>query len=139
MSDSTEKKERRGTHRIPANKLPNILKTLILEFSEGQKYIVNTIDAGPGGISLLLPLPVFSIKDFNVTLQPQDNSFKIVDEIVYIKPVDRESSRVSIKFSSSNDLTKYNELLNMNNQLDKDELMMSLQETLILLGIFFQQ
>jgi hypothetical protein len=114
MSDNAAKNERRGTRRIPAQELPDSLKTLFLQFSEGSEYPVQTIDASADGIALLLNLPVFSIKDFNITLKPKNNSFRIVDELVYIKPIDSRSSRVSIKFSHSNDLSIYNTLLPKN-------------------------
>jgi len=114
MGDNSTKKERRGTRRIPAQELPESLKTLFLKFSEGWEYPVKTIDASSNGIALLLKLPVFSIKDFNITLKPRDESFEIVDELVYIKPINGQSSRVSIKFSHSNDLSIYNTLLTKN-------------------------
>ncbi|MBN1799443.1 MAG: PilZ domain-containing protein [Spirochaetales bacterium] len=114
MNENSNKQERRGTQRIPAQDLPKTLRTLFLQFSEGEEYPVKTIDASSNGIALLVKLPVFSIKDFNITLKPKDDSFEIVDELVYIKPIDSQSSRVSIKFSHSNDLSKYNTLLTKN-------------------------
>ena len=102
---------KRTEHRIHSNQLPESLKSMILQFENGTQITVNTLDASKTGIGLRVPLPVYSITDFYVTLSPKDKSFQIKDELLYIKPIDKDSSRVSIKFSQSANLQKYKQLL----------------------------
>jgi len=69
------------------------------------------VDASSDGIGIVLPLSVFSIKEYSITLEPLNGSFKITDELVYIKPLSDRASKVSIQFSRGNDLSTYRALL----------------------------
>jgi hypothetical protein len=111
MNDGSRASERRRTKRIPAQDLPDPLKRMYVRLGGGERLQARTIDASTNGICLILPLPVYSIHDFEITLKPQDGSFTISDELVYIKPVNNRASRVSIQFSPTNDLSQYNALL----------------------------
>ena len=111
MSDSNNKKERRKSKRIQAKNLPVTFQTLHLSFADGPKLTVKTFDASDSGISVDVPMPVYSITEFNVTLNALDSSFEIEDEVVYIKPINKQSSRVSIRFSDKESLGKYMEML----------------------------
>lgn len=107
--------ERRKGSRVPAESLPPLLKEFIayLGTSGSKKRMkAKTIDAGERGISVILPVNVFKVKDYQITLRAVDGSFSITDDIVYIKALSPETSRVSIMFSSRTDVSRYRELLN---------------------------
>ncbi len=109
-----EKKERRRERRISAEKLPPVLREFIVHFENSvseRNLKATTIDAGVLGISILVPINVFKIKDYQITLRTLDGSFSITDDIVYIKALTPETSRVSILFSSETDLRRYKDLL----------------------------
>jgi len=111
LNDLEDKKERRKAKRTDAKDLPETFQTLHLSFADGPKLTVKTFDASDAGISVEVPIPVYSITEFNVTLNALDASFEIEDEVVYIKPIDKQSSRISIHFSDKENLGKYMELL----------------------------
>ncbi len=106
--------ERRGGRRIPAGSLPPVLREFAAYLGDPgstQGMKAQTIDACEHGISVILPVNVFKVKDYQITLRAVDGSFSITDDIVYIKALSPETSRVSIMFSSYTDVTRYRELL----------------------------
>jgi hypothetical protein len=115
MNAEQKNTDRRNQRRIPAEKLPDVLKTFYVQFENGERCRAKTVDASSDGIGLVLPLPIFSIKEYTITLEPLNGSFKITDELVYIKPINDRASKVSIKFSHANDLSTYRALLMKNN------------------------
>ena len=104
-------KERRRHHRIEAEDLPGELQTVIIEFGDGHKVEARTIDASRHDMALLVPIPAGNIQSFDVELEDGSGRFHISEELVYTKPVDASTSRVSVQFSSGTDLTAYWKLL----------------------------
>ena len=96
------KSNRRGSNRILAKELPDILKKFYITFSDGKQFIADTIDVSRTGISFNIKMPNYYISEFQITLEPMDKSFKIEYEFVYAKPIGQGLYRLSIKFSETN-------------------------------------
>ncbi len=103
--------DRRKSRRIPAEDLVPLLRKFKIMIGESMELTALTIDAGARGISLVVPINVFAVKDYCVTLYTLDGSFSITDDIVYIKAITPKSSRISIMFSSTTNLAGYERLL----------------------------
>jgi hypothetical protein len=103
-------KERRRHERIEARELPAELQTVTVDFGDGRRVEARTIDASPHDIAMLVPIPAGDIQSFDVVLEDGSGSFHITEELVYTKPVDENTSRVSVQFSSEADLGSYRKL-----------------------------
>ena len=104
--------ERRNGARIPAEGLPELLKKFKVDLGTGGLLDADTVDANKSGISLLVPIHIYKVKDYDIVLHAIDESFLLEDEIVYIKGISPEQSRISIMFSSTSPgLDKYCEVL----------------------------
>ncbi len=104
--------ERRKDARIPGVKLPELLKKFKADLGTGELLDSITVDANHTGISLLVPVHIYKVKNYSIALYAIDDSFNIKDEIVYIKGISPEESRISIMFSSdSSGYDRYCELL----------------------------
>lgn len=104
--------DRRNGARIPSEDLPDLLKKFKVDLGTGELLISSTVDANSNGISLSVPIHIYKVKNYDITLNSMDGSFSIKDEIVYIKGITPEESRISIMFSSASEgLDKYKELL----------------------------
>jgi hypothetical protein len=111
--DRGSRSEKRRYPRVSANKLPDSLQHLTVSFGQdGERHQASTIDASVSGISFRVEMPVFSIKEYDITLTSKDASITLRDELVYAKPLDLESSRVSIHFSQQPGLAQYIKLIN---------------------------
>ena len=84
--------ERRKGSRIPAKNLPELLKKFKVDLGTGELLASTTVDADRRGISLSVPIHIYKVKNYNITLYSSDNSFTIEDEIVYIKGISPEGS-----------------------------------------------
>ena len=105
--------ERRGDARIPVEDLPELLKKFKVDLGTGELLNADTVDANKSGISLLVPIHIYKVISYDIVLYAIDDSFLLEDEIVYVKAISPEQSRISIMFSStSSGLDKYKELLN---------------------------
>ena len=107
MTNMRAGKEKRSKPRISNQFLPQSLKHFTVTFENGMVLPAETIDASESGIAFRLEVPVYNISDYNVTLVPSDKSFKLQEEIVYIKPLSSETSRVSIQFTRNSNLESY--------------------------------
>jgi len=103
--------ERRKSYRIPSENLVPLLRKFKIIIGESLQLTALTIDAGARGISLVVPINVFAVKDYSITLYALDGSFSITDDIVYIQAITPKSSRISIMFSSTTNLAHYKRLL----------------------------
>jgi len=104
--------ERRSGSRVPSSDLPEMLKRFKVDLGTGELLISTTVDANERGISLSVPIHIYKVKNYDITLYSMDDSIKITDEIVYVKGMTPEESRISIMFSSdSSGLERYLELL----------------------------
>ena len=104
--------ERRSKDRILVKDLPELLKRFKIDLGTGKLLDADTVDASKSGISLLVPIHIYKIETYDITLHSVDNSFLLEEEIVYIKGLGPEQSRISIMFSSpSSGLDRYHELL----------------------------
>lgn len=104
--------ERRKGTRIPAKDLPQLLQKFKVDLGTGELLDSVTVDANRNGISLSVPIHIYKVKNYTIILHSMDESFIIKDEIVYVKGISPEESRISIMFSStSSGLNKYYELL----------------------------
>ena len=115
MSEQDSNNSKRSFERISVENLPESLRSFLLRFENGVELIVKTIDASSIGIGLHVPLPVYAITEFNVTLESLAGDFTVSDEIVYVKAMNPGSSRVSIKFSKPGNLEKYKNLFKQAN------------------------
>jgi hypothetical protein len=104
-------KERRRHTRIEGDELPSELQTVTIEFSDGHKVEARTIDASHYDIALLVPIAAGNIQSFDVALEDGSGRFHVAEELVYTQPVDPQTSRISIQFSSDTDLSAYHTLL----------------------------
>jgi len=110
ISADMRHKERRRHTRIEGDDLPAELQTVTVEFGDGHKVEARTIDASPHDMALLVPIPAGNIQSFDVALEDGSGRFHVTEELVYTKPVDPQTSRVSIQFSSDTDLSAYQKL-----------------------------
>lgn len=90
-------KGRRTVPRVKAEKLPQGLREFRLVFDHGT-YQGTTIDASLTGISFRVQVPANRIREFLVQLVSADGTVDMTQEIVYIKPLDNEYSRISLMF-----------------------------------------
>ena len=105
--------ERRSGTRIPTEDLPELLKRFKVDLGTGELLLSVTVDANKNGISLLVPIHIYKVKNYDIVIHAIDDSFSIKDEIVYIKGINPEQSRISIMFSSTSPgLDRYHELQN---------------------------
>jgi hypothetical protein len=103
--------DKRRYPRVAGDQLPAALRTLTVAFGDDAAvHPVRTIDASVSGISFRIDLPVYSIKDYNLVITSSDGGLTLRDELVYAKPLDLESSRVSVHFTSQPGLERYAEL-----------------------------
>jgi len=106
--------ERRNGSRIPAKDLPELLKKFKVDLGTGELLNSTTVDASRKGISLSVPIHIYKVKNYDIILHSMDDSFIIEDEIVYIKGISPEESRISIMFTAeSSALEKYHKLLEL--------------------------
>jgi hypothetical protein len=104
--------ERRSKDRVLVKDLPELLKKFKVDLGTGKLFDADTVDASKSGISLLVPIHIYKVKNYDIILHSLDNSFLLEEEIVYIKGIGPEQSRISIMFSSSSSgLDRYHELL----------------------------
>lgn len=104
--------ERRSKDRVLVKDLPELLKKFKVDLGTGKLIDADTVDASKSGISLLVPIHIYKVKNYDIILHSLDNSFILEEEIVYIKGMGPEQSRISIMFSSSSSgLDRYHELL----------------------------
>jgi hypothetical protein len=116
VGEAVKENERRKATRILGDKLPELLRSFKVDLGTGELLNSITADANRTGISLLVPIHIYKIKNYNIILHSMDGSFSIKDEIVYIKGISPEESRISIMFSPSPNLERYYDLLD---SLDK--------------------
>ncbi len=95
--------DRRRGSRIEAGELPELLKYFNVDIGTGELLHSEVLDAGRKGISLLIPIHIYKVKNYDIVLHSMDNSFIIEDEIVYIKGITPEQSRISIMFTSESE------------------------------------
>ena len=104
--------ERRNGARIPVEGLPELLRKFKIDLGTGELLSADTVDANRNGISLLVSIHIYKVKKYDIVIHAIDDSFIIEDEIVYIKGISPEQSRISIMFSSASPgMDRYNELL----------------------------
>ncbi len=104
--------EKRSEQRISGERLPQQLQTLKVSFGDGgESFRVKTIDASVSGISFRIELPAYAIQDYNLTIATDDGGITLRDELVYAKPLDKESSRVSVHFTKQPGLEEYTRLV----------------------------
>ncbi len=78
-----------------------------LDFGGGEVYTGDTIDASPSSISFLVEVPANRIREHIVTLISDDKKIKMTQELVYVKPVEAELSRISFMLDSENTPAHY--------------------------------
>ena len=95
--------DRRRGSRISSGELPELLRYFNVDIGTGELLHSKTLDAGRKGISLIIPIHIYKVKNYDIIIHALDNSFSIEDEIVYIKGLTPEQSRVSIMFTKESD------------------------------------
>ena len=114
--------EKRSEERISGEQLPRQLQTLRVSFGEGgESYRVKTIDASVSGISFKIELPANAIQDYNLTIASDDGGITLHDELVYAKPLDQETSRVSVRFTKQPGLEEYTRLIDRSADAPDDD------------------
>ena len=106
--DSQAADRRKGYSARPVDRLLELLRKFKIDLGTGELLSADTVDANKSGISLLVPIHIYKVKKYDVVIYAIDDSFLIEDEIVYIKGLSPEQSRISIMFSStSSGLDRY--------------------------------
>lgn len=95
-------RERRSEERIPVEKINQKYKKMRFVVENQEEVIAEVLDISQSGISLRVPIPTFNIQHFEISLATMDNSIQIEDEIVSVRPIDENNSKVSVMFSSEN-------------------------------------
>lgn len=111
MKNETGVFNQREVPRIEASRLPLELRILRIRFADGTEYDAETIDASSKGIGFAAEVSANSILDFDVILEDRNNKFQIRDELIYVRPLDKTRSRMSLRFSKSNNMKNYLEIL----------------------------
>ncbi len=105
-------KEKRREQRIPYMELPDALHKMVMVFDTGEETRVETFDASTLGLGVKAPLPVAAFDDnVGVLLRPEDNSFQLIGEIVFVIGHEPGVSRLGIQFTQTIAVQKYIELL----------------------------
>ena len=91
---------RRKKERVEADKLPEGMREFRLDFGSGEIYTGTTVDASLSSISFIVEVPPNRIREHEVRLISADGNVEMVQELVYIKPVDASHSRISLMFDS---------------------------------------
>ena len=84
--------ERRNGPRIPVNDLPELLKQFKVDLGTGELLDADTVDANKSGMSLLVPIHINKVQNYDIIIHAMDGSFSIEDEIVYIKGLNPKES-----------------------------------------------
>ena len=114
--------EKRSEDRISGDQIPQQLQTLRVSFGEGgESFRVKTIDASVSGISFRIELPANAIQDYNLTIATDDGAITLHDELVYAKPLDQETSRVSVRFTKQPGLEEYTRLIDRSADAPDDD------------------
>lgn len=104
--------EQRSVRRIPRHALPEALHHLSMVFGSGRKTPVEIYDASTMGLGLVVPLSVAEFSDdTTVMLEPGDQSFQLVGEIVFVIGHLPGESRVGVHLTQSISISTYLELL----------------------------
>jgi hypothetical protein len=98
---------RRSVPRVNAEKLPAGMREFRLRFNAQESYRGKTIDASLTGISFSVEVPANRIRDYLVQLVSADGKISMTQEIVYIKPIDEATSRISLMFDEDSTPQSY--------------------------------
>jgi hypothetical protein len=113
----------REYERISSDNIPDCLKRLCIEQGTGEKLKGETTDFTVKGVRLLIPC---SSKEFSngdgLIIFPEDESFKLVGEIIHIIGLDEKTAYAGIRFLPTKSLKRYHKILEENDLLDKETL-----------------
>ncbi len=109
----------REYERISSENIPDSLKNLCIEQGTGEKIKGETTDFTVKGVRLLIPC---SSKEFangdGIIIFPEDESFKLIGEIVHIIGLDENTAYAGIRFLHTKSLKKYYKILEDNALVD---------------------
>ena len=105
-------KEKRLAIRYPVDKLPENLKTFMVDILRGAAIEVATFDASSIGIGLVARVPStsFSIYD-HIVLNSVGDDFRLVGQIRYIHSKNDNSCQLGVEFKQSKSLNLYQSFL----------------------------
>ena len=112
MNSHEENLKRRRVERIGRERLPECLHSLEMMFASGDRIPVETFDASTLGLGLNVPRSAeVMTQDMGVLLQPNEEDFKLIGEVVFIIPMGPDACRVGVQFTQTIAIEKYLELL----------------------------
>lgn len=108
----TDQIKRRRVERIGRDRLPDSLKTLTMIFDTGERYPVETFDASTMGLGLIVPLPEAVMREhLGILLQGEDDSFKLIGEVVFLIPQGEKHCRAGVQFTQTLAIEHYLSLM----------------------------
>ncbi len=104
--------EKRMAERYNVEKLPENLKSFLLDTLQDKDFMAETYDASSIGIGLSVPnhISLFSLND-HIVLKSLDDDFRLVGQIRYIHDRGNEGCRIGIEFKQSKSISLYRSLL----------------------------
>jgi hypothetical protein len=109
--------------RIGSENIPDCLKNLCIEQGTGERIRGETTDFTVKGVRLLIPC---SSKEFSngdgLIIFPEDESFRLVGEIIHIIGLDEQTAYAGIRFLRTKSLKKYHKILEEHSLLDEETL-----------------
>lgn len=104
--------EKRMAERYNVEKLPENLKSFLLDTLQDKDFMAETYDASSIGIGLSVPnhISLFSLND-HIVLKSLDDDFRLVGQIRYVHDRGSEGCRIGIEFKQSKSLALYRSLL----------------------------
>jgi hypothetical protein len=109
----------REYERLGTDNIPESLRNLCIEQGTGEKIKGETTDFTVKGVRLLIPC---SSKEFSngdgIIIFPEDESFRLVGEIVHIIGLDENTAYAGIRFLNTKSLQKYHKILEDNELAD---------------------
>jgi len=104
--------EKRMAERYVVEKLPENLRTFLLDTLQDKDFMAETYDASSIGIGLSVPthINLFSLND-HIVLKSLDDDFRLVGQIRYIHDRGSQGCRVGIEFKQSKSIALYHNLL----------------------------
>jgi hypothetical protein len=111
----------REYERIGSENIPDCLKRFCIEQGTGEKIKGETTDFTVKGVRLLIPC---SSNEFcngdGIIIYPEDESFKLVGEIIHIIGLDEKTAYAGIRFLRTKSLVKYHKILEEYALIDSD-------------------
>lgn len=94
--------DRRKNNRILSKNLPDSIKEFKVCFGAEDTVIARTLDISSRGLGLSVPLRTKDITSIFITIYTMDQSIVIKEQILSVRHIDENTSRISIMFTKQN-------------------------------------